>query len=105
MIKLLVGLVASLVVVAVFSCGAVAAEEKKEEAKKTTVTGTVGVTKDDKGAVTGVKVGEQKLVVDEKAQEVAKLDGKKVEVVGTLAADGALKVESCKEVVEPKKGA
>ena len=105
MIKLLAGLVASLVVVAAMSCGALAAEEKKEEVKKTTVTGAVSVTKDDKAVVTGVKVGDQKLVLDDKAKEVAALDGKKVEVTGVADKDGALKVESFKEVVEPKKDA
>jgi hypothetical protein len=99
MLRWLAVVAASLAVVAIVG-GVSLAEEKKEEKK--TVTGVVSVTKDDKGAVTGVKVGDQKLVLDDKAKEVAKLDGKKVEVTGVLDKDGALKVESFKEVVEKK---
>jgi hypothetical protein len=75
----------------------------EEEAKKTTATGTVSVQKDENGAVTGVQVGAQKLALDDKAKELAgALADKKVEVTGTLDKDGALKVESYKEVEEKK---
>ncbi len=105
MFRRLVGLVASLVVVAVIGSGAMAAEKKAGKAPAAkTVTGTVSVQKDDKGELTGVsvKVDERKtvkLTVDDKAKEVAALDGKKVEVTGKMAK-GMLTVESFKEVTE-----
>jgi hypothetical protein len=79
------------------------AEEGGEPAKKATVTGKVAVEKNDNGAVTAVKVGDQKLVLDDKAKELAgKLADKQAEVTGTVDKDGALKLESYKAVEEQK---
>lgn len=70
-----------------------------------TVTGTVAVQKDE-GEVTGVTVTAGEVVyqvkLDEKGKEVAKLEGKKVEVTGAVAegADGkkVITVNAVKEV-------
>ena len=102
LLKLALGVAVPLALVALVSSKALAGEA--EEPKKTTVTGKVTVEKNDKAEVTGVKVGTQKLVLDDKAKELAgKLADKQAEATGTLDKDGALKVESYKEVEEKKK--
>ena len=103
LLKLALGAVVPLALMAMVSSKALAAEG--DEPKKTTVTGKVAVDKDDKGEVTGVKVGTQKLVLDDKAKELAgKLADKQAEATGTLS-DAGLKVESYKAVEEKKEPA
>lgn len=103
LLRLALGLAVPLALVALVAGRTLAEEAAQEEAKKATVTGVVAVEKNDEDAVTGVKVGEQVLVLDEKAKELAgKLAGKKAEVTGTLDEDGNLKVAGYKEVVEKK---
>jgi len=56
----------------------------------TRAAGEVKVAKDDKGVVTGVKIGDQEVALDEMGKDLAALmDGKKTEAAGTLA-DGKL---------------
>src|SRR5512135_140425 len=102
-LKCLAGLALALAAAAVIGSSAFAEEEA---AKKTTATGVVAVEKGADGAIITVVVkgdAKVKLVLDDKAKEVAKLEGKTVEVTGTLDAAGALKVESFKEVVPAAK--
>jgi len=104
LMKLVLGIMVPLALLAMMSSKVFAAEGD-EPAKKTTVTGKVAVDKDDKGEVTGVKVGTQKLVLDDKAKELAgKLADKQAEATGTLS-DAGLKVESYKAVEEKKEPA
>ena len=99
--KLLVVAMAAVVALA-FVPGLVA----EDAAKDVTVTGTVAVTKAE-GAVSGVTVKADDgkvttLKLDDNGKAVAKLDGKKAVVVGTL--EGAvLVVKSSKEVVAEEK--
>ena len=101
MTKSVVAIMAVVVLVAAASY-ALAADDVK-------VTGTVSVVKDDAGAVksASVKAGDvtYNVVLDDKGKEVAKLDGKKVEITGTVEEKDAVKnltVKECKEVVEKK---
>jgi hypothetical protein len=104
LMKLALGMVVPLAMLAMVSSKAFA--EGDEPAKKTTVTGKVAVEKNDAGEVTGVKVGAQKLVLDDKSKELAgKLADKQAEVTGTVDKDGALKLESYKAAEEKKEAA
>jgi RNase P/RNase MRP subunit p29 len=74
-----------------------------------TVTGAVSVVKDAGGTVTAVKLtakdGVYNVVLDKEGMELAKMDGKEVEVQGEVTKKGAdnwIKVVTFKPVEKPK---
>jgi len=79
-----------------------------EAAKPETITGLVAAAKDADGVVTAVtvKVGDvvYNVTFDDKAKELAKLDGKTVDVTGTIVTDDkgvkTITVTEFKEVVK-----
>ncbi|MBM4144574.1 MAG: hypothetical protein FJ225_13445 [Lentisphaerae bacterium] len=77
--KVLVGLV-----LLGIAAGLAIAEGEKAASEAKTVAGVVAVTKDDAGAVTAVKVGDVAIALDDNGKKVAEMDGKKVEVTGTM---------------------
>jgi uncharacterized protein YggE len=114
--KLVLGLV-----VAAFACVSMLASDAlarnaggtRPPKKTVTIIGTVTVTKAADGTVTAIKLTEKAgdaevayaVVLDDNGKKLAELDGKKVEVTGTVAGRDAVKnltVKTSKEVKEEK---
>ena len=88
--------------------GSVWAGEKGKDAKQKVaaavrVKGVVSTTRDAEGRIAGVKLSSDKgvflVVLDAKGQALGKLDGKRVEVTGTVVERGGRKwltVQGCK---------
>ena len=88
MSKSILTVVLALFVASMFVTFTASAREGRPE--MTPAKGEVKVAKDDKGEVTGVKIGDQEIVLDEMGKDLAAtMAGKKTEAAGTVA-DGKL---------------
>ncbi|HUW33800.1 MAG TPA: hypothetical protein VM223_19490 [Planctomycetota bacterium] len=88
MSKRILTVVLALFVVSMFVTFTATAGEGRPE--MTPAKGDVKVTKDDKGELTGVKIADKDIVLDEMGKDLAAtMDGKKTEAAGTVA-DGKL---------------